>query len=91
MSSSFLNFVVVHNDSIIIIIMAFIAQNNKQFSRRVKPVYEGDKGDAGGLSGELLHAGVGLLVLLMIQALNLYKPQGMTPYGWRKQHEQRKV
>lgn len=45
----------------------------------------------GGLSGELLHAGVGLLVLLVIQVLNVYKPQGMTPYGWRKQYEQRKV
>ena len=45
----------------------------------------------GGLPGELLHAGVGLLVLLVIQVLNVYKPRGMTPYGWRKQHEQRKV
>jgi hypothetical protein len=44
----------------------------------------------GGLPGELLHAGVGLLVLLVIQALNMYKPRGITPYGWRKQQEQRK-
>ncbi len=45
----------------------------------------------GALQGELLHAGVGLLVLLVIQVLNVYKPRGMTPYGWRKQHEQRMV
>ena len=38
----------------------------------------------GGLRGELLHAGVGLLVLLVIEVLNVYKPQGMTAYGWRK-------
>jgi hypothetical protein len=38
----------------------------------------------GGLRGELLHAGVGLLVLLAIEVLNVYKPQGMTPYGRRK-------
>ena len=44
-----------------------------------------------GLWGELLHAGVGLLVLLVIQVLNVYKPRGMTAYGWRKQHEQRKA
>ena len=43
----------------------------------------------GGLQGELLHAGIGLLVLLAIQVLNVYKPRGMTPYGWRKQNEQR--
>lgn len=30
-----------------------------------------------------------LLVLLVLTALSVYKPQGMTPYGWRKQDEQR--
>jgi hypothetical protein len=43
----------------------------------------------GGLSGELFHAGVGLMMLLVIQVLNVYKPRGMTPYGWRKQQELR--
>lgn len=37
-----------------------------------------------GLRGELLHAGVGLLVLLAIEVLNVYKPVGMTAYGRRK-------
>ena len=37
----------------------------------------------------VVHAGGGLLVLLVPVALALYKPRGMTPYGWRKQHEQR--
>lgn len=40
--------------------------------------------------GDLFHAGGGLLVLLVITVLNVYKPRGMTPYGWRKQYEQRK-
>jgi hypothetical protein len=44
-----------------------------------------------GLDSELLHAGVGLLVLLVIQVLNVYKPRGLTPYGWRKQQEERQV
>ena len=39
--------------------------------------------------GDLLHPGLGLVVLLVVQVLNLYKPQGMTRYGWRKQQEQR--
>lgn len=42
-----------------------------------------------GLGGDLFHSGLGLVVLLVIQVLNVYKPPGMTPYGWRKQHEQR--
>jgi hypothetical protein len=45
----------------------------------------------GGLGGDLFHAGGGLLVLLVVTVLNVYKPRGMTPYGWRKQHEERKV
>ncbi len=42
------------------------------------------------LGGDLFHAGLGLLVLLTIQVLNVYKPQGMTRYGRRKQGEQRR-
>jgi hypothetical protein len=39
----------------------------------------------------LVHSVGGLLVLLVIQVLNVYKPQGMTRYGWRKQQEQRRA
>jgi hypothetical protein len=45
----------------------------------------------GGLPGEFVHAGIGMLVLLVIQVLNMYKPRGLTPYGWRKQQERRMV
>ena len=45
----------------------------------------------GGPWSQLLHPIGGLLVLLLILVLNVYKPQGMTRYGWRKQQEQRKV
>ena len=38
----------------------------------------------------MVHAGGGLLVLLVPAFLSVYKPQGMTAYGWRKQQEQRK-
>jgi hypothetical protein len=50
-----------------------------------------EAGDAGfgGLRGELLHAGGGLVVLLATTTLSVYKPRGMTPYGWRKQRDQR--
>lgn len=40
-----------------------------------------------GLSGELFHGGIGLLILIAIQVMNIYKPRGLTPYGWRKQNE----
>ncbi|WLD92031.1 hypothetical protein [Alkalihalobacillus sp. AL-G] len=41
----------------------------------------------GGLRSELIHAGGGLLVLLIIMILSVYKPQGMTSYGWHKQNK----
>lgn len=41
------------------------------------------------LGGDLLHPGIGLVLLLVVQVLNLYKPRGLTPYGRRKHHEQR--
>ena len=52
---------------------------------------ETDGADRGGLRGELLRAGGGLLVLLVATILSVYKPRGLTPYGWRKQHQQRPV
>jgi hypothetical protein len=45
----------------------------------------------GGLGGELFHAGGGLLILLLILTLSIYKPRGLTAHGWRKQQEQRSV
>ena len=44
------------------------------------------------LPGSLLHSGGALLVLLVTTTLAIYKPPGMTRYGWRKhyeRHEQR--
>lgn len=37
------------------------------------------------LPGTLLHSGLGLLVLLVVITLAVYKPRGVTRYGWRKQ------
>jgi hypothetical protein len=37
------------------------------------------------LGGDLFHPTVGLVVLLAVQVLNIYKPAGLTRYGWRAQ------
>lgn len=49
---------------------------------------ETDLADPSSLPGQILHSGGGLLVLLVAATLGVYKPRGMTRYGWRKQHEQ---
>ena len=41
------------------------------------------------LGGDLFHSGLGLAVLIVVTVLNVYKPRGVTPYGWRKQQEER--
>jgi hypothetical protein len=41
------------------------------------------------LGGDLLHSVGGLLVLLIPLALNIYKPRGLTRYGWRRMQAQR--
>jgi hypothetical protein len=42
------------------------------------------------LPGTLLHSIGGLVVLLITVILSVFKPRGVTRYGWRKQDEQRR-
>ncbi len=46
--------------------------------------------DLGGLRdpSPVLHGGGAMLLLLVATTLSVYKPRGVTPYGWRK-HKQR--
>jgi hypothetical protein len=37
------------------------------------------------LGSTLVHSVGGTLVLLVVLVLNVYKPPGLTPYGWRRQ------
>ena len=41
------------------------------------------------LGGDLFHSVGGLVVLLVPLMLNIYKPRGMTRYGWRRTQELR--
>ena len=47
------------------------------------PATSGD--DLRSLGSTLVHSVGGTVVLLVIVVLNVYKPRGMTRYGWRKQ------
>ena len=41
------------------------------------------------LGGDLYHPAIGLVILLAVQVLNLYKPKGLTRYGLRRQQRER--
>jgi uncharacterized membrane protein len=45
--------------------------------------------DLRAMPSTLVHSVGGTVVLLVILVLNVYKPQGMTRYGWRKQEERK--
>jgi hypothetical protein len=45
--------------------------------------------DLRGLPNTLGHSIGGLVVLLVVLGLNVYKPRGLTKHGWRKQQEAR--
>jgi len=49
--------------------------------------------DLGGVRdpSPVLHSSAALLLLLVALVLGVYKPRGMTHYGWRKQHEYQDV
>jgi DMSO/TMAO reductase YedYZ heme-binding membrane subunit len=47
--------------------------------------------DLRALESTLVHSVGGTVVLLAILVLNVYKPRGMTRYGWRKQQEERRI
>jgi len=50
---------------------------------------EADAAGLDELGGDLGHPSIGLVVLLVIHVLNMYKPQGMTRYGrrWQEKHQ----
>lgn len=39
----------------------------------------------------VVHSSLALILLLVATTLGVYKPRGLTPYGWRKERESRKV
>jgi hypothetical protein len=45
-------------------------------------------GDPRELPSTLAHSVGGLLVLLLVTILSIYKPKGLTRYGWRRQREE---
>jgi hypothetical protein len=43
------------------------------------------------LGSTLVHSVGGTLVLLVVLVLNVYKPHGLTSYGWRRQRAERRA
>jgi DMSO/TMAO reductase YedYZ heme-binding membrane subunit len=72
------------------VVLLVETQTNSYFAdRAADPTTSGDELRA--LGSTLVHSVGGTVVLLVILVLNVYKPRGMTQYGWRKQYEHRRA
>jgi hypothetical protein len=60
-----------------------------QEAKSISYMAEASASSADPRPGSLLHSVGGLVVLLIITILSVFKPRGVTPYGWRKQQQQR--
>lgn len=49
--------------------------------------WSGSGADPRELPGTLVHSIGGLIVLLTTTVLSVFRPRGLTRYGWRKQRE----
>jgi hypothetical protein len=61
--------------------------NTRTISTLAQAARTAEGSDFGSLKGQLVHASLGMLVLLLTTVLGVYKPKGMTRYGWREQQE----
>ena len=52
------------------------------------PTTSGD--DLRALGSTLVHSVGGTVVFVVVLVLNVYKPRGITRYGWRKQHDEQR-
>jgi uncharacterized membrane protein len=71
-----------------IVLLSETQQISRMADIAADPTTSGDELRA--LPNTLVHSVGGTLVLLLITVLNVYKPRGLTPYGWRKQQEDRR-
>ncbi len=70
-----------------LVLLAEVPTINALASAAANPSTSSDQLRALGVT--LPHSVGGGLVLLVVLGLNVYKPQGLTPYGWRRQAEAR--
>jgi hypothetical protein len=69
-------------------IVLLVHMKPTSYLARIAAGTEGSSADLTGLRFQLMiAAGAALFVLLTATALSIYKPRGMTPYGWRRRHD----
>ena len=58
-------------------------------STRAAEAQRADASELEAIGSDLLHSSFGLVVLLLVLVLNVFKPRGLTRFGWRRQQRER--
>lgn len=74
---------------VLTVLAAFVLLLNMQSVAALADAAASESGELPGAGGQLLHAGVGSLVLVVTMVLAIYKPRGMTRSGARRQRKLR--
>jgi hypothetical protein len=79
--------------NVVATIVLLLSMQTLDYLAEVAAVATLSSSEPGGLRSPspVLRAGAALLLLVVATTLAIYKPQGMTRYGQRKQHRQRTV
>ena len=67
----------------------FLVLHMPTVSSQVDQAREATAAELARLGGDVFHPAVGLVVLVVVLVLNVYKARGMTAYGQRKRCEER--
>lgn len=84
----FRHYWVIYKMALTIVATAILLGNTRTVEGLAALATEMESADVDGLKGQLIHSVGGVLVLLLTTVLGVFKPRGMTRYGWRKQREQ---
>lgn len=80
---------VIYKLALTLFAITILLLNTRRIATLVQAARTADASDFSGMKGQIVHASLGMLVLLLTTMLGVYKPKGVTRYGWRKQHERK--
>lgn len=81
----FRHYWVVLSLTITLLATAVLAMHMPDVSDMAAQARVADAAELQTMGSDLFHSGLGLVVLLAVLVLNVFKPRGLTRYGWRKQ------
>lgn len=68
-------------------VILLVEMSTVRYNARIAALPQASVAELRALGSTLLHSIGGTIVLVTVLVLNIYKPRGLTRYGWRKQQQ----